>query len=43
VGKIDVTANRTYVAIAREHADAALAGLAAGKIKGKKARVSRLG
>src|SRR5207247_2165089 len=34
VGKIDVLATRSYVAIKREHADAALAGLQAGKIKG---------
>jgi ATP-independent RNA helicase DbpA len=43
VGKIDVLATRSYVAIERAHAEAALRGLQGGKIKGKKARVSRLG
>jgi ATP-independent RNA helicase DbpA len=43
VGKIDVLPARTYVAIEREHAESALRGLQAGKIKGKKTRVSRLG
>jgi ATP-independent RNA helicase DbpA len=42
VGKIDVLATRSYVAIQREHAGAALA-LQAAKIKGKKVRLSRLG
>jgi len=42
VGKIDVFATRSYVAIARNHARHALAQLRAGKIKGRKFRVSLL-
>jgi ATP-independent RNA helicase DbpA len=43
VGKIDLGPSRTYVAIKSEHADAALAGMKARKIKGKTFRVWRLG
>ena len=39
VGKIDTFATRTYVAIAREHAQKALQKLRAGKIKGRSFRV----
>ena len=42
IGKIDVFATRSYVAIARNHARHALAQLRAGKIKGRKFRVSLL-
>ena len=42
IGKIDVFATRSYVAIARKHADQALARLRAGKIKGRKFRVNPL-
>jgi ATP-independent RNA helicase DbpA len=42
VGKIDVFATRSYVAIARAVADKALARLRAGKIKGRKLRVARI-
>jgi ATP-independent RNA helicase DbpA len=42
VGKIDVFATRSYVAILRAHADKALARLQAGKIKGRKFRVRRI-
>jgi ATP-independent RNA helicase DbpA len=42
VGKIDVFATRSYVAIARGQADKALARLREGKIKGRKFRVSRM-
>jgi ATP-independent RNA helicase DbpA len=42
VGKIDVFATRSYVAIARARADKALARLRAGKIKGRKLRVARI-
>ncbi len=42
VGKIDVFATRSYVAIARAVADKALARLRAGKIKGRKLRVTRI-
>ncbi|HQY50065.1 MAG TPA: ATP-dependent RNA helicase DbpA, partial [Thermomonas sp.] len=42
VGKIDVFATRSYVAIARNHARHALAQLRAGKIKGRKFRVNLL-
>ncbi len=42
IGKIDVFATRSYVAIRRKEADKALARLQAGKIKGRKLRVSRL-
>ena len=41
IGKIDVFATRSYVAIARQHADMALNRLRAGKIKGRKFRVER--
>jgi ATP-dependent RNA helicase DbpA len=41
IGKIDVLARTTYVAVRRAHADAALAGLRAHKIKGKAFRVRR--
>jgi ATP-independent RNA helicase DbpA len=39
VGKIDITTRHTYVAIRRDRADEALAGLRKGKIKGKSFRV----
>jgi ATP-dependent RNA helicase DbpA len=42
VGKIDVMANATYVAIARELADTALGRLINGRIKGRKFKVRRL-
>jgi len=42
VGKIDVFATRSYVAIAREVADKALNRLRAGKIKGRSFRVARI-
>ena len=42
IGKIDVFATRSYVAIARAQANHALAQLRAGKIKGRKFRVNRL-
>jgi ATP-independent RNA helicase DbpA len=42
VGKIDVFATRSYVAIARAVADKELARLRAGKIKGRKLRVVRI-
>ena len=42
IGKIDVFATRSYVAIARAQAHHALAQLRAGKIKGRKFRVNRL-
>jgi len=42
IGKIDVFATRSYVAIARNHARHALSQLRAGKIKGRKFRVSLL-
>ena len=42
IGKIDVFATRSYVAIARAQAKHALAQLRAGKIKGRKFRVSML-
>ncbi len=42
VGKIDVFATRSYVAIRRERAKAAVAGLQAGKIKGRSFRVRLL-
>ena len=42
IGKIDVFATRSYVAIARNQADNALARLRAGKIKGRNFRVNRL-
>ena len=43
VGKIDVFATRTYVALRREDADRALEKLRAGGIKGRKFRVRRIG
>jgi ATP-independent RNA helicase DbpA len=43
VGKIDILPTRSYVAIARDHADAALEKLRGGKIKGKTFRLRRLG
>ena len=42
IGKIDVFATRSYVAIARAQAKHALAQLRAGKIKGRKFRVNIL-
>ncbi|WP_129136772.1 ATP-dependent RNA helicase DbpA [Luteimonas sp. YGD11-2] len=42
IGKIDVFATRSYVAIARRQADNALSALRQGKIKGRKFRVNRL-
>jgi len=42
IGKIDVFATRSYVAIARTHAKHALAQLRAGKIKGRRMRVNLL-
>jgi ATP-dependent RNA helicase DbpA len=39
VGKIDIGQQRTYVAIARDHAERAWRGLQAGKIKGRAFRV----
>ncbi len=42
VGKIDVFATRSYVAIAREAVDSARRGLRAGKIKGRNFRVREL-
>ena len=41
IGKIDVFATRSYVAIVRQHADKALAKLQAGRIKGRNFRVRR--
>ena len=42
IGKIDIYATRSYVAIARHHADKVLARLQAGKIKNRKFRVRKL-
>ncbi|TLX21673.1 ATP-dependent RNA helicase DbpA [Thermomonas fusca] len=42
IGKIDVYATRSYVAIARGQADRALERLRAGKIKGRRFRIHRL-
>jgi ATP-independent RNA helicase DbpA len=42
IGKIDVFATRSYVAIQRAHADRALARLQEGRIKARKFRVRRL-
>ena len=42
VGKIDVYATRSYVAIRRAESNQALAKLRAGKVKGRSVRVSRL-
>jgi ATP-independent RNA helicase DbpA len=43
VGKIDVFPTRTYVAVAAKQAEAALARLRAGKIKGRSFRVRKIG
>src|SRR5690606_42002400 len=42
IGKIDVYATRSYVAIVRKQAEQALARLRAGKIKGRRFRVNAL-
>jgi ATP-independent RNA helicase DbpA len=42
IGKIDVYATRSYVAIARAQASKALAGLRAHGVKGRKLRVAAL-
>ena len=42
IGKIDVFATRSYVAIGRKHAARALSALRAGRIKGRRFRVSPL-
>ncbi|GAB2609863.1 ATP-dependent RNA helicase DbpA [Novilysobacter erysipheiresistens] len=42
IGKIDVFATRSYVAIARDKAGAALSRLREGKIKGRRFRINRL-
>ncbi|MGH8086591.1 MAG: ATP-dependent RNA helicase DbpA [Lysobacter sp.] len=42
IGKIDVFATRSYVAIARDKAGTALARLREGKIKGRRFRINRL-
>ena len=42
IGKIDVFATRSYVAIARAQVDKALARLQAGRIKGRNFRVRRM-
>jgi ATP-independent RNA helicase DbpA len=42
IGKIDILPMRTYVAVAREHGDRALAGLRNNPIKGRRFRVYRL-
>ena len=42
IGKIDIYATRSYVAIAREHAGRAIAQLEAGKIKGRRFRVRKM-
>ena len=42
IGKINVFATRTYVAVARDKAGAALARLNAGRIKGRSFRVRKL-
>ena len=42
IGKINVNEFSTYVAVARDVADAALRGLNAGKVKGKSVKVRRL-
>jgi ATP-independent RNA helicase DbpA len=42
IGKIDIFATRSYVAIARASADRALARLRAGTIKGRKLRIARV-
>ena len=43
IGKIDIYATRAYVAIQRRAADQALRALSAGRIKGRRFRVRRLG
>ena len=43
IGKIDIYATRAYVAINRRSADQAFRALVAGKIKGRRFRVRRLG
>ena len=42
IGKIDVFATRSYVAVARKQAQGALEKLRAGKIKGRRLRVQLL-
>jgi ATP-independent RNA helicase DbpA len=42
IGKIDVFATRSYVAIARNQLEKALSRLQAGRIKGRNFRVRRL-
>ena len=42
IGKIDVFPTRSYVAVARNQADQVVAKLRAGKIKGRRFRVSRI-
>jgi ATP-independent RNA helicase DbpA len=42
IGKIDVFATRSYVAIARNQLEQALSRLQAGRIKGRNFRVRRL-
>jgi ATP-dependent RNA helicase DbpA len=42
VGKIDVFATRSYVAVARDFASTALSRLRAGKVKGRNFRIERL-
>jgi ATP-independent RNA helicase DbpA len=42
IGKIDIFATRSYVAIARAQANNALARLNAGRIKGKNFRVRKI-
>ena len=42
IGKIDIFATRSYVAIARAQANNALARLDTGKIKGRKFRVRKI-
>ena len=42
VGRFDIFAARSYVAVARAQADKALQRLEAGKIKGRRFRVRRL-
>ena len=42
IGKIDINDFSTYVAVLREHADQALRGLGAGKVKGRAVKVRRL-
>ena len=42
IGRIDVFATRSYVAITRRHAARALAALRAGRIKGRRFRIAAL-